>query len=121
MAWPENLTSNQIAAIESLATSCRSWGAGLAQLNILGVAIGADYYSGLNSLLSGLTQTDVVPNTSGYDGAQDLLVSELVTLVGWAFTLSNPANGTQGTGAFASVGIQQLCMKAAGINASITK
>jgi hypothetical protein len=67
-------------------------------------------------LVGDLQSTEVIPNTSGLAGSQDLLASDLTSLVDWAFALSNPANSDQGTGACASVRIQQLCVKAACIN-----
>ena len=120
MAWPENLTADQQTAVEAFTTSLRSWGAGLAQLNILGAAIGADWFGGISTLVAGLQTTDLVPNISGLAGSQDLTAADVTNLALWANALSNPANSDQRTGAYASVGIQQTCVKAAGINASIS-
>ena len=119
MAWPESLTADQQAAVESFTTSLRTWAAQLSVLNILGAAIGAEWYGGVNALVGSLQSGDLVPNASGLAGSQDLTASDVTSLANWAFALSNPASADQGTGAYASVGIQQACVKAAGINASI--
>ena len=119
MAWPEALTANQQTAVESFSTSCRTWCAALAQLNILGAAIGAAWFGGINTLVGDLQSTDLVPNVSGLAGSQDLTATQVTNIALWANTLANPANSDQGTGSYASVGIVQTCIAAAGINASI--
>ena len=90
MAWPESLTSEQQEAVQSFVTSCRSWAAGLAQLNVLGAAIGAANFGGISTLLGDLQTTDVIPNTSGLAGSQDLLVSDVTSLASWAWAMANP-------------------------------
>jgi len=122
MAWPGSLTTEQQTAVQDFTTSCRTWAALLAQMNILGAAIGAANAGGISTLLSDLQTTDVIPNTSGLAGSQDLLASDVISLASWAWAAANPQNTTSaGGGAYATVGIQQTCVKAAGINASIGK
>ena len=119
MAWPETLTADQQKAVTDFTQSLRQWAASLAQLNALGTAIGAAWFGGINDLVGGLQSGDIIPNVSGLAGAQDLLPADVTNLALWANTLANPANADQGTGAYASVGIQQTCVKAAGINATV--
>lgn len=119
MAWPESLTANQQAAVEAFATNLRSWAALLAQINIVGGAISSAWNGGISTMVGTLQTTDVIPNTSGLAGAQDLLASDVTNLANWASTLANSSNSVQGTGSMASVGIQQTCVKACGINAAI--
>jgi hypothetical protein len=121
MAWPETLTASQQKAVTDFALSARTWAAQLQQLNILGASVSAAWFGGVNALVAGLQSGDLIPNTSGLAGSQDLTPGDLTNLALWANALSNPANADQGTGAYASVGIQQTCVKAAGINASIGK
>jgi len=119
MAWPEGLTADQQKAVTDFTQSLRAWSAQLAQLNSLGAAIGAAWFGGINGLVGSLQSSDIIPNVSGLAGAQDLSPADLTSLAQWANALSNPLNSDQGTGAYASVGIQQLCVKAAGINATV--
>jgi hypothetical protein len=117
--WPGTLTADQQKAVTDFTLSQRAWAAQLAQLNELGASIGAAWFGGINALVGSLQAGDIIPNTSGLSGSQDLLQADVTNLALWANALSNPANGDQGTGAYASVGIQQTCVKAAGINASV--
>ena len=119
MAWPESLSADEQAAARAFCTPLRSWAALLSQLNVLGAAIGDGWFGGLNAIIGSLQDGDVIPNDAGLDGSRPLTKADVTNLALWAWSLSNPANGDQGTGAYASVGIQQTCVKAAGINASV--
>ncbi len=121
MAWPESLTSPQQEAVQSFTTSVRSFSAQLGQLCVLANAIGAEWSGGVSTLVGDLSGGDVIPNTSGLAGSQDLLASDVSALAGYAINISNPANASQGTGGYNGSFIQSLCVKAAGINASIGK
>jgi hypothetical protein len=121
MAWPATLTTGQQKAVTDFTTSARAWAAQLEQLNVLGASVGAAWFGGINALVGGLQAGDLIPNTSGLAGSQDLTQADVTNLALWAFAHSNPANADQGTGAYASAGIQQTCVKAAGINATIGK
>ena len=119
MAWPESLTASQQAAVQSFATSCRSFAAGLSQLNILAAAIGAEWAGGVSTLVNSLQSGDLIPNTSGLAGSQDLAPADVANLAGYATNISNPNNADQGAGGYNGSFIQALCVKAAGINAAI--
>ncbi len=117
MAWPETLTASQQTTVENFVTDLPTWAAALAKLNLYGAALGSAWYGGLSTLVGALQTSDVIPNISGLADSGDLTAAHVTTLVAWVFALSNPANSDQGTGAYARVGIQQLCALAAGINA----
>ena len=117
MAWPESLTTDQQAAFLAFTTSLRSWAAALAQLNVLGAAIAAEWSGGMSALNGDLQSGDVIPNASGLAGSQDLSQADVGNLAAWASALCNTSNSDQGTGSYASGLIQSTCVKAAGINA----
>jgi len=73
----------------------------------------------MNTLVGDLSSGDIVPNTSGLAGSQDLLASDITDIAGYAINISNPANASQGTGGYNGSFILALAVKAAGINASI--
>lgn len=119
MAWPESLTTDQQLAVTSFVTSCRSFSAQLSQLNILGAAIGAAWAGGISILVGDLSSGDLIPNTSGLAGSQDLSQADVSNIAGYATNISNPANSDQGTGGYNGGFIAALFVKAAGINAAI--
>lgn len=119
MAWPESLTADQQTAVLAFTTNCRSFAAQLAQLNILGAAISAAWAGGISTYVSSLQSGDIIPNVSSLAGSQDLQQADVANIAGYATTISNPANASQGTGGYSSAFIQALLIKAAGINASI--
>src|SRR5579859_4601526 len=100
MSWPESLTPSQQAAVQSFATSCRTFAAQLAQLNILGAAIGAEWAGGVSTLVGSLQSGDLIPNTSGLAGSQDLSQADVSNLAGYATNIANPSNSDQGTGGY---------------------
>jgi hypothetical protein len=120
MAWPESLTVEEQQAVQDHCTSCRSWSALLSQINNLGAAIAASWSGGISTLVGDLQPGDTIPNTSGMAGSQDLTTTDVTNLSQWANALSNQASSDQGTGAYASLLIQQTLVKAAGINASVS-
>ncbi len=119
MAWPGSLTSEQQEAVKDFATAVRSFSALLGQANTMGGAIGAEWGGGVEGLVGGLTDGDLIPNTSGLAGSQDLTKADLTNLAGYAIVISDPASGNQGTGGYNGGFIHALLVKAAGINASI--
>lgn len=120
-----SLTVSQQKQIEDLSTSCRSFSSQLSKLCILGSAIASNWSGGTATLVASLNSGEIIPNTTGLDGAQDLSPADVSNLAGYATTISNPSNSPNGNsndstaGSYSSAFIKALLVKACGINAFI--
>jgi hypothetical protein len=113
-AWPATLTADEQAAVIDLANLCRGWASQVMKLNTISASIQNTWAGGVSAMVAKLAAGDLIPNTSGLAGAQPLNQSDITNMANWAGSYSNPSNPTQGTGAFCSPTIQQVCVKAAG-------
>lgn len=119
MAWPETLTADQQTAVTDFCNSVRAFSALLGRACSLGSAIGAAWAGGISTLVGDLESGDSVPNTSGLAGSQNLVPADISNLAGYATVISDPSNASQGTGSFNGAFIKALCVKAAGVNATL--
>lgn len=121
MAWPESLNASDQLAITDFAKDIAIFATLLGQACTIGEKISAKWGGGLSTLVGGLTTGDIIPNTTGLQGSQPLTKADLTNLAGYAISISDPANASQGTGGYNGGFIAALYVKAAGINASIGK
>lgn len=124
MSTYASLTLPQQEQVQDLTNNIRSLASLMSEVSILSAAIGASWNGGTSTLVQGLTNTEIIPNTSGLAGAQPLAPADVTNFAGYAITFADPTkspNGTDGTGGgYSSAFIQALRVKLCGINASIT-
>jgi hypothetical protein len=118
MAWPESLTADQQRAVTDFTLNLRSFASLLAQAVLLGQQINVAYGGGIGTYVNSLQATDVIPNTSGLAGSQDLVQADVGNLAGWAALISNPATAPA-AGSYAGALAMGTMVKAAGINATL--
>lgn len=109
----EDLTTEQKAAVQALSNFVRAASGELARLANHGRAVANLYAGNVETILALLDNPDVIPNATGFSGAQPLTKEELVNLVGYLMVLSD--TGDNVTGSYNSNFHRGLFAKAAGI------
>jgi hypothetical protein len=79
MAYAD-LTAEQKATLQSFVQLIRSWSGEQARVNNHGDAANTVYNYGASEILALLGNDDVIPNTSGLDGAQSLTKAHVVSI-----------------------------------------
>ncbi len=119
MATWASLTTEQKATVESFVNAIRGATTTFAGLTKQGQVIGAAWNGGVSTIVQSLDAGEVIPNTSGLDGAQSVAPADVTNFAGYLIDLSNPANN-QGGGGYNTAFHQALRVKFSGINAAVT-
>lgn len=119
MATWASLTNEQKNAVESLANAVRGAATTMARLTHQAEVIAAAWNGGLGTVVQSLDSDEIIPNTSGLDGAQSLAPADLTNFAGYLIDISNTANTQQG-GGYNTPFHQALRVKLTGVNASVT-
>jgi hypothetical protein len=115
MATWASLTPQQQATVQATVNLLRPYlGALSHELNTAN-DIGIQYGAGSQAIVATLAGTEIIPNTSGLAGAQDLTQSQFMSLITVLLTIGATANGA--TGSYNTPFYRNLYMLAAGINA----
>ena len=117
MASYESKSDEEKAAIQSVANAARGMYIALQGLADDGQILAAAWNGGISDMVNSLDPAEVIPDTSGLDGAQSISKADLINTVGYFIDLSNPANN-QGGGGYNTPFHQALRVKFAGINAA---
>jgi len=96
MAYAD-LTDEQKEAVQALSQIVRPLSGELARLLEKFQAVVAYYAGNVETTLGELQASDVIPNTSGLAGAQDLTNEQFANLVGYMITASATADGSAGS------------------------
>lgn len=96
MAYAD-LTTEQKASIQALAQVMRGMSGELARLLERMQVVSAYYVGNVENDISSLDGSDLIPNTSGLEGAEDLTKAEFQNLAGYFIVASTTADGTTGS------------------------
>lgn len=118
MATYASLTTEQKDAVQSLVNGLRGADVAIQAVMRQAAVLGAAWNGGISDLVNGLTDGEVIPNTSGLAGAQSVSKADAINSVGYLIDMSNAANNTGG-GGYNTPFHQALRVKFAGINASV--
>ena len=114
MATWTSLSPSQQASVETLANGLRAFMSEQAKLADMGVNLAALWNGGVASIVNSLGSTEVIPNTSGLAGAQDLAPADITNAVGYAINQSDPNSSQGGVGGYNTSFIRTLAVKMAG-------
>ena len=93
----EDLTQEQQASIQALSQVVRPLTGEFAKL-LAKFQVAVSYYVGnVETILAGLDASDLIPNTSGLAGAQDLTKEQFVNLMGYLIASSATPDGSSGS------------------------
>ena len=92
-----DLSDEDKAAIQAMATVARALAGELARVLEKIEAVVAYYTGNVETMLGKLAASDLIPNTSGLTGAQDMTKSELVNLVSYFITASARPDNSSGS------------------------
>jgi len=93
----ETLTQEQRDSVDALAQMVRALSGTLARTLEQFQAVNSYWTGNIETILSGLQASDVIPNKTGLAGAQGLTKSELTNLVGYMIVASATADGASGS------------------------
>ena len=96
MAYAD-LTAEQKQSVQALCQLVRPLSGELGRLLEKFQAVVAYYSGNVESILSALQASDVIPNESGYAGAQSLTKEQLANLVGYFIVMQATADGSAGS------------------------
>jgi len=113
MATYDDLTTEQKATVQNLATMAKSTAGEIARLANHCRAITSGYSGNVETLLDTITSgTEVIPKSDGLAGSLSLTKNDLITLIGYCIVFSDPADNV--TGSYNSNYHRALYAKAAG-------
>jgi hypothetical protein len=92
MAWPESLTADQQTNVIAYANVGRTISQLAIQLVLLTQQYNTAWGGGIATLVNSLQSTDLIPNTSGLPGSQDLDQADMGNIATWAALICNSAN-----------------------------
>jgi hypothetical protein len=118
MATYASLTAEQKDATQSLVNAIRGATIAFAALAKQGQVVSAAWNGGLSDVVNSLDANEVIPNTSGYAGAQGVSKADVTNFAGYLIDLSDAMNDTGG-GGYNTAFHQALRVKFSGINAAV--
>jgi len=98
MATYDDLTTEQKQAVQTLQTMARATAGEIARLANHCRAIASGYAGNVETMLGTITSgSEVIPKSDGLAGSQSLTKNELVNLIGYCLTLSDPTDNASGS------------------------
>ena len=96
MAYTD-LTDEQKASIQALSTFMRGLSSEWAKLLEKSQAVAAYYSGNVETDIAGLQGSDLIPQTTGFAGAEAMTKDQFTTLAGYFIVVSNPADAASGS------------------------
>jgi len=81
MATYASLTTEQKAILQSFLNNTRAWCGEQARTNNHGETQDTDYNAQASAIIASLDAAEVIPNTSGLDGAASIVKEDLISVV----------------------------------------
>jgi len=98
MATYDDLTQEQKDAVQTLQSLVRATAGEIAKLGNHCRAIASNYAGNVETMLGTITSgSEVIPKSDGLAGSQSLTKTELVNLIGYCLTLSDPTDNAVGS------------------------
>lgn len=98
MATYADLTQEQKDAVQTLQTMTRATAGEIARLANHCRAIASGYTGNVETMLATITSgSEVIPKSDGLAGSQSLTKTELINLIGYCLTLSDPTDNAAGS------------------------
>ena len=112
MATYDSLSNSDKNVLQNMTNMCRAWCGEQARSNNHADVINTDYNAQTSAIISSLDAEEVIPNTSGLAGANNLTKEELITLVSHMQNILS--NMSSHTGGFNTTSLRQTWTKAVG-------
>jgi len=81
MATYQSLTIEQQRLLQSFTNTLRAWAGEQARVNNHGAVLDTDYTAQASAIINSLTAGEIIPNTSGLDGAAGIAKEDLISVV----------------------------------------